>query len=447
MTKTNFKCMYLIDEKLYKKKILNGDPRSEFDRRGYDIASSAGLEGMTRIVGPPDQQGPVGPTGAQGELGPPGPRGVEGPRGPEGPAGQTGPQGAIGPEGATGLSGPLGSTRTGAIDMTPGPVAMDITGPAGLVASHPESTPEEDEEEMDCAHCQLPDDNVDEPTSLVSDERSGKRKINYEIEPNLQKQIKYTASPKKEPSCTTSENDVFENEEWLEMKEWLRKMRSDIDFPPRRHTHRDMSKSQKLKCRRSASKKQTNKTAADDSNKNRKLYVCLICHTNFKQSSSLVKHARRAHSEYFENMRRGNKRKYETKTSNASNFKKQKAGEKTEEVQFKDGNIDPSSKKASPKKVMFICTYCLKKFQTKMLLKRHILIFHQTKKNIKQNLSAQIRTPQAERGKVMYFCSICNTRFIREKSLSNHVRRAHKEYFEQWEHNYKRKRASEPEGV
>jgi uncharacterized C2H2 Zn-finger protein len=82
-----------------------------------------------------------------------------------------------------------------------------------------------------------------------------------------------------------------------------------------------------------------------------------------------------------------------------------------------------------------------------MLLKRHILIFHPTKKNIKPNLPAQIRTPQAERGKVSYFCSICETRFSREKSLSNHVRRAHKEYFEQWERDYKRKRSSEPEGV
>jgi uncharacterized C2H2 Zn-finger protein len=82
-----------------------------------------------------------------------------------------------------------------------------------------------------------------------------------------------------------------------------------------------------------------------------------------------------------------------------------------------------------------------------MLLKRHILIFHPAKKNLKPTLKAQIETHQAEQGDVSYFCSICESRFSREKSLSNHVRRFHKEYFEQWERDSKRKRTSEPEGV
>lgn len=461
--------MYLIDEKLYKKKILNGDPalnvnndkqisnsilesypRTEFVRREYDIASTAGLGGETGIVGPPGQQGPVGPAGAQGiegAVGPSGPPGVEGragppgSSGPEGAVGQTGPPGALGPEGAAGPPGPPAPARTAAIDMTPGSVAMDITTPVGLVSPHQESTPNEDDEEMDCAHCQLSDT---EPTSIVSDQ-SSKRKINDERGASSQKQIKYTAAPNQEHDSVSSDNADLGNEEWLEMKEWLRKMRTDIDFPPRRYTHGDISKSQKIKRRTHLSGKQTK--ATHTSNENEKNYDCLICHLNFKKRSSLVKHVQRSHSEYFEKGRGGNKRKYETETSNAYNFKKQKSGEKTEGTEFKNRNSASSTKKAPPKKVMFICTYCLKKFQSKMLLKRHILIFHPTKKNIKPNLPAHISTPQAERGKVSYFCSICETRFSREKSLSNHVRRAHKEYFEQWERDFKRKRSSEPEGV
>ena len=301
-----------------------------------------------------------------------------------------------------------------------------MAGAAGLVDPKLESSPKEDEEEMDCAHCQLSDKDVVEPTSIVSDQRSSKRKRNDEIEPSLLKQIKYSSN--QEPVSTTSENAGFENEEWLEMKEWLRKMRTDIDFPPRKYAHGDISKLRKFKRKTHVTGKQTNKTAAHASTENRKLHVCLICHSDFKKRSSLLKHVQRIHSDYFEKGRRGNKRKYETETSHASHLKKQKSSEKTEETEFNDRNIDPPTKKIPPRKVMFICTYCHKKFQSKMLLKRHILIFHPTKKNIKLSLPAQIRTPQAERGEVSYFCSICETHFSREKSLSNHVRRTHKEY-------------------
>ena len=444
--------MYLIDEKLYKKKILDGDPELNVNK----IFSNSILEsyprtaGMAGIVGATGQQGPIGmpgPQGVEGQAGPPGVSGTEGSVGPpgiEGPTGQQGPVGATGAQGVEGRAGPSGVSGAEGAAGQPGPpeqartVAVDMSGPDGLVDPHQESA----SEEMDCARCQLPDDDVDDP-----DRRSSKRKINDEIEPSLQKQIKYTSAPNQEPVDDTSENDGFENEELLEMKEWLQKMRYDIDFPPRRYTPKDIPKSRALKRRMALTGKQANKTTTPASNENRMSHICLICHKRFKKRSTLIKHAQRTHFEYFEKERGGNKRKYETETSNASNLKKQKSNEKNEETEVKGMNIDPTAKKASSKKVMFICTYCLKKFQTKLLLKRHILIFHQTKKNIKMNLPKQIRTPRTERAKVSYVCSICETRFSREKSLSNHVRRSHKEYFEQWERDSKRKRTSEPEGV
>ena len=442
MNKTNFKCMYLIDEKLYKKKILDGEPalyannnkmfsnsmlesypRTEFVRREYDIASTVG------------QQGPAGPTGSQGEKGSVGPSGAEGvkgsvgPSGPSGVEGLTGPPGRTGAEGAvgrTGPSGPLGAVGAAGQQGPPGSIAM--AEPVGLVAPHLESVPKEDQE--DCAHCQLSDEDMGEPISVVSDQRSSKRKRNDEIELNLQEQKKYATASNKEPDSDISENAVLDNEELIEMKEWLRKMRTDIDFPPSRHTHEGISKSKP--------RKKTN------------YLVCTFCRRKFISKKNLKSHISNVHSAKKQLTQTANensesyKRKYETDDSNASHFKKPKSDGKTE---FKGRKIAPPKKKATPQKIRFICTYCFNKFPSKMLLKRHILIFHPAKKNLKPTLKAQIETHQAEQEDVSYFCSICERRFSREKSLSNHVRRFHKEYFEQWERDSKRKRTSEPEGV
>ena len=91
-------------------------------------------------------------------------------------------------------------------------------------------------------------------------------------------------------------------------------------------------------------------------------FHCSICNTHFKKFISLSNHIKRLHPEYFENWNRSNKRKNMEESEQNKKFKS-------------DGRLKRVAETDNPfqkrRKKEFLCIFCQRYFKTETTLKRH----------------------------------------------------------------------------
>jgi hypothetical protein len=90
--------------------------------------------------------------------------------------------------------------------------------------------------------------------------------------------------------------------------------------------------------------------------------------------------------------------------------------------------------------IYFVCTFCHRKFTRKLLLQNHLSKFH-PKKNLKKSKGS---SDKSEESTTSFICTICSQKFLRINSLRRHIKNIHPEYFEEWSFKgKKRKNVSE----
>ena len=284
MSKTNFKCMFLIDDKLYKKAILkeNADETSIPKTRGVN---SYHLNLVSGNQQPMNRSSEMGGMDEKQKL-------------------------------TDKSEDALFVSDAGLNEPVP-----DLSGTEknsnSLVTSSDMSI---DQDEKDSEDCECYDDTlpaakkrrfsgaikekeVDEgpPKKLKKKGPVIKAKFNKKrVSPA--KKIKNTKLPLPEAKDTIMAEDSDESDEsdWEELRERYRRLRGDYDSPTREKEPRGKSNLQK------SSALTKNKTHTSRAPKVIS-YLCTICNRTFKKQTALQKHVNDMHSEYFK--KRSNKRK------------------------------------------------------------------------------------------------------------------------------------------
>lgn len=171
--------------------------------------------------------------------------------------------------------------------------------------------------------------------------------------------------------------DLKEDPELLELRERFRKIKEDIDYPPSKTdslTQNDkiaVKKTIKLKNMKMPLPSRGKKFIAQISktNENRKVtYVCTICRSKFKRMNTLQRHMQNIHGEFFETNRRTEKRK----NMNESPQERKKF--------ISDGrrkrNMGDDGKSHKRTRTEFKCPLCTEYFKTESALNRHSVNVH-----------------------------------------------------------------------
>ena len=171
--------------------------------------------------------------------------------------------------------------------------------------------------------------------------------------------------------------DLIEDPELLELRERFRKIKEDIDYPPSKadsltqNDKRVVKKTMKLKNMKMPLPSRGKKFIAQMSqtNENRKIiYVCTICRTKFNRMNTLQRHMQNIHGEFFETDRKTEKRK----NKNESPQKRKKF--------ISDGrrkrNMDDDEKSHKRTRTEFKCSLCAEYFKTESALSRHGINIH-----------------------------------------------------------------------
>ena len=183
-----------------------------------------------------------------------------------------------------------------------------------------------------------------------------------------------------EPDKKTQE--FKEDPELQELRERFRKIKEDIDYPPSKNDSitlndkKAMMKHRKLKNLKIPLPSRSKKFIAQLSeiNENRKVtYVCTICRAKFKRMNTLQRHMQNIHGEFFETDKKTEKRKNKNESPQ-------------EQKRFKsDGRLKRSmdEDEKSPKRTRteFRCHLCTEYFKTKSALSRHSLNIHDLNSN------------------------------------------------------------------
>ena len=171
--------------------------------------------------------------------------------------------------------------------------------------------------------------------------------------------------------------DLIEDPELLELRERFRKIKEDIDYPPSKvdsltqNDKRVVKKTIKLKNIKMPTPSRSKKFIAQISqtNENRKvIYVCTICRTKFNRMNTLQRHMQNIHGDFFETDRKTEKRK----NKNESPQERKKF--------ISDGrrkrNMGDDGKSHKRTRTEFKCPLCAEYFKTESALSRHSKNIH-----------------------------------------------------------------------
>ena len=356
MSKTNFKCMFLIDDKLYKKAILkeNADETSIPKTRGVN---SYHLNLVSGNQQPMNRSSEMGGMDEKQKL-------------------------------TDKSEDALFVSDAGLNEPVP-----DLSGTEknsnSLVTSSDMSI---DQDEKDSEDCECYDDTlpaakkrrfsgaikekeVDEgpPKKLKKKGPVIKAKFNKKrVSPA--KKIKNTKLPLPEAKDTIMAEDSDESDEsdWEELRERYRRLRGDYDSPTREKEPRGKSNLQK------SSALTKNKTHTSRAPKVIS-YLCTICNQTFKKQTALQKHVNDMHSEYFK--KRSNKRK--KKSTDIQSKRLEIGGSKKRKAENK-----PAVSKKKRKEIQ--CEFCHSYYKTEQAYNRHYLNIHGKQEGSKRSKNEDI---------------------------------------------------------
>ena len=348
MSKTNFKCMYLVDDRLYK--TISHQPNTS---QNWNVSPSTILskntiyvptrikEEIDTIVTQPNQS--VQPKSSQAESIPGNPTSNESVQ-------STAQFDQIIPEASSPTSRKEDQTPT--IDpayhkmlsepLVSGEKSMDI-----------------DDSICDCQEKKI------EPCSINSKENY-KESVNDKT--RMADHSKQTIINEKKRNI----QDYIEDPELEELRERFRKIREDIDYPPSktdlitqndRRTKEKRSELKDIEIPPTPSRKKFI-TQTTEAKKDRKvMYICTICRVKFRRMKTLTRHMQNIHGEFFENNNNAEKRK--NKDESPQQRKKF----------ISDGrrkrNMDAPEKSHKRRKEELKCSLCQEYFKTELALSRH----------------------------------------------------------------------------
>ena len=344
---TNFKCMHLVDDNLYKKMFNNQNITQNLSNL-IRVENGNSLQDLTRSEGLPGPAGPVGPAGPAGMDGKPGGIGLTGPGGPQG---RPGPQGPPGP--------------TSALDLSQDDNKEKLFKTSNhLTSSHESKTENMDTEKprptsskKDILEKMIIDDDEDCDCTTASSST-----------PKIAKTRNDVQSPTRfmDTARTTDDESSIDSDILMAKYKKIR-YGSDTDMPDKKQTKQNLDKKINSKRRRENSEKDSNDSKRLKNLPNIKkkskivLFSCKKCKQKFNSFNNLKKHISQKHSD--------NKLSNETRQEKTIEFKN--------ETNF------------------FICTICEQKFKKKLSLERHLRRMH--------NDYFDVNIPRGEKRKKNHF--------------------------------------------
>ena len=342
MMNTNFKCMHLIDEHLYKR-IFNNQNLTQNLNNSIRVETNGGLHGN---IGPQGVPGQTGLDGKPGQEGPPGLPGLQGPRGLQGMPGASGSRGPLGPEGSSPHESKedkpfIPENRNGleknhispSIESRTEYNSNDKPDATSSKIDREENMDIDVDEECDCTTAssstpkpknslasQIRGEDIEDESFDLEDlqaqlnELKGDSKKKHNVK-NIIKEIKIV-NTKKNATKRLRKNTANEENDNKRLKKTLlskkrdnfmfvcskcrEKFQSYIDL--KRHSSEEHNKTKTS----NTIQKGNNIEFKDETN----IFICTICNQNFKKKLSLERHLRRFHSDYFDKSRdKGEKRK------------------------------------------------------------------------------------------------------------------------------------------
>ena len=357
MSKTNFKCMFLIDDKLYNKAIL---------REGANESTniSVPMPTSSHIVPIPNNQ-----------------MSIDRPKGDMNT-----------PEGLK-LSEELGTINNSDKVDNAEKVKIDLShkGQQTEIPSASASTDNTDllqksgnnddmeidqnrieEEDCECYETH-PKASSSQKMQIVDYKRKSARKL------TTMKPLPAQAKRK----LTEEDDDLSDDSDWEKLRQRYRRLREESDSPPRKKENFDhVSAGEVVDNNKELENKSNISTLLDRKNEDpiskfeSISFICSICKENFRKRNTLHRHIMNWHSEYFEDPSLRNKRK-KSEEDNRPNKKFRGDGRKKRNMP----QNQPNQKYA---RTEFPCTFCQRFFKTKYALERHNSSIHGTNRGSKR---------------------------------------------------------------
>ena len=175
------------------------------------------------------------------------------------------------------------------------------------------------------------------------------------------------------------DDNLSDDSDWEELRQRYRRLRDDFDSPPReRHVSEDKQADDNSMTKTSAlfDKKENSGPIAKFETLS---YICSICKQIFKKRNSLHRHIMNWHSEYF-------------KESGSQNKRKRQNSENRKSKKFKN---DGRKKRTMPQnqqrrkiaRTEFQCVLCKSFYKTRRSLERHNVSIHGVKRGFKRENS------------------------------------------------------------
>ena len=211
---------------------------------------------------------------------------------------------------------------------------------------------------------------------------------------------KNQVTTKKKSSFEENYDEESEEKEWSELKERLRRLREDfpdvdvdIESQPTvvKDTQKEFAKLKfKKKVKKAVEKKDQPKFKQQRADKNKSMFICGICNTKFRKYKTLKKHM------YIHENR--DKHSNRQKPSQDKNSK--------EMTLFKNVQVDEKLKSLPIVK--------------KDIVENNSNIEHQRK---------DLNMIESETKHIQFLCGICNQKFVRFNALQRHMKNIHPDYF------------------
>ena len=350
MSKTNFKCMFLIDDKLYNKAILQ-EGTNENKNVKIPIPNSSYLTST-----PSSQQisivKPEGITNASERL-----ELAEEPR-----------------EGNH-----LDKIENGQqvkIDLSDKEQQTEIpfASASSAILGPPEKSGNNDDMEID----QRKDEDCEcyepIPKASSSQKRQTEDVKRKSVRSNKKLSIMKPLTAQAKRKLSDEDDNLSDDSDWEELRQRYRRLRGDFDSPPQEKSNVDHASEEKKTEDNIRSNKDKASTLIDRKKdgpitKFESIsYICSICKETFRKRNALHRHIMNWHAEYFEDSGLQNKRK-RSNEDNQKNKKFRSDGRKKR-------HMPQNQQRQKIARTELPCVFCQRFFKTKYALERHNASIH-----------------------------------------------------------------------